>query len=115
MTSKSHTFHPSSDSFDDRLAALQSALSRLKQARASLDSKEERLGTEGEKTDAVEIFENTLQMAIKTFDEKEMSVIRTRHLIPQEQLKEVIAVQRVLKLQGFRKEANIHRETTLKN
>ena len=111
MVNETHAFHPSSESFDDRLNSLHSALEQLAQAKSSLVNSDERLGDDNEKREAVTIFENTLSKAINSFDRKELSSIKDNNLLPEEKMVELIAVERTLKTKPQREGSSDDQKT----
>ena len=102
MVTEAHTFHPSSESFNDRLDSLRSALEQLAQAKSALVNSDERLGNETEKREAVAIFENTLKKSINSFDTNELLTIKKDKLLSQEGMAELVSAERISKMKNQR-------------
>ena len=106
MPDQAHTFHPASDSLDDRVNALRSALGQLAQARQSLLNADERLGDEKEKKAALGIFENSVNQAIESFTSEELSSVKDGQAISYEERAELVAAQRLATMKNQRKDSS---------
>jgi len=106
MTSSPHSYHPQSDSFEDRLSALREAISQLKAAQASQSLDDERLGTHEEKEFALANSLNTLNNAYKALSSEELNQVQSKQLLSQDELTEVITLARKNKLEATRKANN---------
>jgi len=102
MVTEAHTFHPSSNSFEDRLDSLRLAVEQLIQARSCLNNTDERLGDEQEKRDAVTILGNSLNKAMNSFSTNELLTIKEDKLLSQESMTELISAQRTSRMKSKR-------------
>lgn len=102
MNKQAHTFHPQDESFNSRFEELRWTIKNLRAAKESLKSDDERLGDEKEKREAVATYENSLRIATNAFSRKEISKIKDDQLLAKHELPELIAAERLAKIEALR-------------
>jgi hypothetical protein len=111
MNEQAHTFHPQDESFKSRFEELHRTIQNLRIAKESLISNDERLGDEKEKREAVSIFENSLRVATNAFSSNEISKIKDDQLLAKPELTELIAAERLAKIEAHRSDSDGSEQT----
>ena len=106
MSSKAHSYHPTDDSLNAKVAALRSALKDQRNADQSLTAKAaDRLGTNEEIEYGQNVSKETVERAFSALSAEDIAEVQARGLLSKKELIEIQAQLRTAQIKAKRSQS----------